>query len=159
MIAKNELNEFLKHSNFIENERSEQALQDAHRAWRFAFKHRKEINLQKILKIHWLLLRNINPEIAGRFRDRNVWIGGKQKYFISEALLREEVVDWLEINNRLKSGDPKEAHIYFEHLHPFIDGNGRVGRILYNIHRINLGQKIHIIHEGNEQRQYYSWFS
>jgi len=37
-------------------------------------------------------------------------------------------------------------------------GNGRVGRILYNIHRLLLGLPIHVIHEGKEQKEYYTWF-
>ena len=52
----------------------------------------------------------------------------------------------------------KRTHIDFEQLHPFEDGNGRVGRILYNIHRVTLGLPIHIIHEGEEQMEYYKWF-
>jgi len=52
----------------------------------------------------------------------------------------------------------KQIHVAFEDIHPFVDGNGRVGRILYNIHRIKLGLPIHIIHEGEEQKEYYKWF-
>jgi fido (protein-threonine AMPylation protein) len=79
-------------------------------------------------------------------------------------LLRDEVVDWLELNNRLKSGYPKEAHVMIEHIHPFQDGNGRVFRILYNIHRVNIGEKIQIIHadwpkKNGEQAEYYQWFA
>ncbi len=156
----NTIKEFLQHSNWIENERSEQALKDAYKAWTFARSYRRnDINLDYILKIHYLLAKNINPRIAGKLRHCDVCIGGKTKYFISESLLREELVYFLKLYKRLKIGDEKEAHVIFEHIHPFEDGNGRVGRILYNVHRINNGKDIHIIHEGREQSSYYLWFN
>jgi len=52
----------------------------------------------------------------------------------------------------------KQCHVLFEKIHPFIDGNGRTGRMVYNWHRLKLGLPIHIIHEGKEQFKYYKWF-
>ena len=57
-----------------------------------------------------------------------------------------------------RSDNTKMIHVIFEKIHPFRDGNGRVGRILYNIHRLLVGLPIHIIHEGVEQMEYYKWF-
>ena len=50
------------------------------------------------------------------------------------------------------------AHAQFETIHPFLDGNGRIGRILYNVHRLSMGLPLHIIHVGEEQQEYYKWF-
>ena len=58
--------------------------------------------------------------------------------------------------------DDKHAefcHVMFEKTHPFIDFNGRTGRILWNIHRHLLGLPIKIIHEGEEQMEYYKLFN
>ena len=52
----------------------------------------------------------------------------------------------------------KRWHIQFEHIHPFEDGNGRVGRILMNFQLVKKGLPILVIHEGKEQREYYKWF-
>lgn len=51
------------------------------------------------------------------------------------------------------------SKLEFEKIHPFEDGNGRVGRMLYNINRLNAGLDLHIIHEGKEQIEYYKWFN
>ena len=159
--------EFLKESNAIESEYSDQALQDSKKAWDYAVKNARGITTKYVLKIHKLLLQNLRPNIAGKFRGCDVWIGGHRKYFISEALLKEEMRGWIMIcdlkNLTKKSKGEKEKtikewHVIFESIHPFIDGNGRVGRILYNIHCLNASLPIHIIHTGEEQKNYYQWF-
>lgn len=162
--TKEQILDFLRHSNYIENERTQHAIEGAVRAWRYAYKHRNKITLDYILMIHKLLLKNVRPDIAGRLRDCDVYIGGYCKQFVSQALLKDQIKDW--INNLNNSAyyetdvekTIKAKHVEFERIHPFEDGNGRVGRILYNIHRLNLGLKLHIIHEGDEQMQYYTWF-
>ena len=159
--------EMLQHSNWIEREMGQQALDDAIEAWKYAVRNR-DVTTKYILKIHKLLCREINPRIAGKYRDCDVYIGGHRKIFVSQALLEQELRDFLNEYNNLKKKKElveeyfetiaQEAHVRFEGIHPFEDGNGRVGRILYNVHRLGLGLPIHIIHEGDEQLEYYSWF-
>lgn len=50
-----------------------------------------------------------------------------------------------------------EDHIVFEKIHPFIDGNGRIGRILLNYMRIKLGLPFLIIW-ADEREDYYKLF-
>lgn len=50
-----------------------------------------------------------------------------------------------------------QDHIAFENIHPFIDGNGRMGRILLNWQRVKADLPILIIRES-ERQEYYSWF-
>lgn len=157
--------EFLEHSNYIENERSPEAMEDAIRAWIWAYK--RKINFDNILVIHRILMKRLRPDIAGKLRDCDVFIGGHRKIFVSQALLKDEVRQWV-TKIRAKLVDNKwdtlqlhaqNCHVAFEQIHPFQDGNGRVGRILYNLQRIRAGLPIHIIHEGSEQRAYYEWFN
>ena len=51
----------------------------------------------------------------------------------------------------------KRFHISFEDIHPFGDGNGRVGRLIYCWMREKMGMPIHIIYEKDKQ-EYYQWF-
>lgn len=166
--ADNLVKEMLKQSNWIEQEMSKEALEDAIKAWNYAIKNSQEATTKYILKIHDLLCGRINKRIAGKYRDCDVYIGGDKKFFVSQALLEQEVRDWLNEVNVFKkpkvgnlgemSALAKKAHVRFEGIHPFEDGNGRVGRILYNVHRVRLGLHIHTINIGEEQIEYYQWF-
>jgi len=167
------VNEFLQHSNYIENERSDEALADAWEAWDYAYSHRHKLTLgcglTYILDIHKLLMCGLNPRIAGTIRACDVWINGKLKPFISTQLIIDDLQFYV-INTMSDSPSApyfkghdlncftRQTHIEFEAIHPFEDGNGRVGRILYAIHRLKLELPIHIIHDGEEQKEYYKWF-
>jgi len=168
---KSEIVEFLEHSNFIENEIRSMALDDAVKAWKFAYQYRNNITVRYIYAIHRHLMKRIRPDIAGNLRTCDIWIGGKRKKYKGKTDLIDRLYSLVDIitanisftddtdNVESKEKLAKNAHILFEQIHPFEDGNGRVGRILYNIHRLNLGLPIHIIHEGTEQLEYYKWFS
>jgi fido (protein-threonine AMPylation protein) len=156
--------EMLRESNYIEEEFGEEALEDAIKAWEFA-RENDDISFEWLLEIHRLLMQRLNPRIAGKLRDGDVWIGGRHCRFISHGLLKEntmEAVNRLNLDPDLYDKEEKETlskscHIHFECVHPFFDGNGRTGRILYNIHRLKLGLPIHVIKE-EEKLSYYQWF-
>lgn len=144
---------FLRESNAIESEYSEEAYEDAYKAWKF-LDHYKEIELSLILEAHRILMKRLNKQIAGKIRKCDVRIGN------SLAIPYEEIRSRL---NRLLQFTPAseaeivEWHIQFEYIHPFEDGNGRIGRILYNIQRTKSGLPIHVIYEKNKS-EYYELF-
>lgn len=158
--------EFLRESNYIEREYRGFALEDAVEAWNY-LKTRKALYIEEILEMHRILMRNTYPQIAGHFRDCDVFIGGERKVFLSQIALRKEVqgvVGQMFSTLPLGTTQDKEAlakkvHVAFEEVHPFQDGNGRIGRMLYNYHRLKLGLPVHVIHEGLEQMEYYKWFA
>jgi Fic family protein len=166
---KDDVVEFLKESNEIECVTSRLALRDSLKAWDYAIENYKLSVPEYVFKIHKHLMKTMNPDIAGSLRDCDVYIGRKRKVFISHCLLYEEVQAWLKMSsyyftNSAKTGKPvsenkiKDLHVMFEYIHPFEDGNGRTGRILYNVQRCRAGLPIHIIHAGDEQIEYYKWF-
>jgi len=159
---KNKEIEFLKESNAIEGEYSDEALEDAKDAWKYTKKHKGHVNLKLILGVHRNLMKRLNPKIAGKLRK--VQVGVMTKEGFKEAINFTEIKD--ELNQLCNQGIYpvysmpmiKDWHIQFEHIHPFEDGNGRVGRILMNFQLLNEDLPILVIHEGEEQQRYYKWF-
>lgn len=147
--------EFLKESNAIEREYSKEALEDAKDAWALAKRHKGDIDIKLILKIHRQLMKTLNPRIAGKLRKVEVQVGYRvcMPSKAVESHLKELCRQISNIEKEIK-----EWHILFEKIHPFEDGNGRTGRILMNIQRLKLGLPLLIIHEGKEQQEYYKWF-
>lgn len=163
----------LYESNLIENEKSEEALEDAIEAWKFAKENMGKIDVAYVLEIHRLLMKRLRPDIAGKFRTCDVWIGGQCKWFVSVALLKEQLTTLLEdmlaatdvaMNSKKKlTVKEKEMlakvfHIFYENLHPHFDSNGRCGRILYQVHRLLLGLQIEVIESSTKYEKYYPWF-
>jgi len=154
--------EFLLESNLIEDEKSNEAYEDAVTAWEYFRDNDNPFSLESILHCHYLLMQRVYPNIAGKIRECDVWIGGSCKPFISIQLIKDsikflckKIINSTDVSEEIT----KKYHVEFEFIHPFVDGNGRVGRILYNAHRMRLGLTIHVIHSGDEQYEYYKWFN
>ena len=96
----------------------------------------QELTIEVILSLHKMLISNIRNDIAGRFRqgDERVRVGSHIAPHSREILKRME--DKLtEYNTSSYESIVKriaKLHLVFEHTHPFIDGNGRIGRVLNN---------------------------
>ncbi len=96
----------------------------------------QELTLDVILSLHKMLISNIRDDIAGRFRKDNEMV----RVGSHIAPTPKEIVDRLETiladyNARSHESIVKriaKLHLVFEYVHPFIDGNGRIGRVLNN---------------------------
>lgn len=116
-----------------------------------------------IIDLHKILITNIDDTIAGRFRSGKEWVRvgnhlGANPLFVPN--LMQELVDGYNEPNTLYFLD-KIAHFHaeFETIHPFVDGNGRLGRILINQQLIRLGLPPIIIQNKGKQSDYYPLFT
>ena len=96
------------------------------------------LSLERIKNIHFLLCQNAIDGVAGTFKTIPNMIIGASFTPTQPYMVITELQEWiLNLEAQLES-QTKESiieaicrqHIAFEHIHPFSDGNGRVGRAL-----------------------------
>lgn len=103
---------------------------------------REHISLDIIKKIHKIVFKNSKP-FAGKLRKKGqeVVVLNSRGNIVHEGTpqarilyLLRELIEWCQKNRNKYPGLILGAvvHNQFENIHPFADGNGRVGRILLN---------------------------
>lgn len=107
------------------------------KAFEFMYNYKKELDKNFILKLHKILLREINDELTGKIRDFNVSISGTLFKPPSFETLSYELKNFLRWYKKTKNKlHPFESaalvHLRFVTIHPFGDGNGRISRLLMN---------------------------
>lgn len=128
------------------------------KALEFIKSYKGEINELFILKIHSIILKDISERFAGRYRENPVRVLGSDfKFPSSEKIpqLIRNLLYWYD-KNKKKMHALELAGIFsmkFVSIHPFVDGNGRVSRLLMNF--ILQKKKYPWINIYNKQRQKY----
>jgi fido (protein-threonine AMPylation protein) len=118
-------------------------------ALNFAFSRDFKWNLKSIKKVHRRLFHDIPGFEAGTFKKEDNIAGGGFKGLVSRTTPWKEVpremkglLEWFKEEKKKNTYPPILAlkfHFRFEAIHPFLDGNGRVGRILLNAQLIEKG--------------------
>jgi len=115
-----------------------------------------------ILLLHQMLITNIKDKIAGRFRQKGEYV--RVDTYIAPAPERVEqmidaaIADYLNDQQTYFLDKITKFHLKFENTHPFVDGNGRIGRVLINFQLMRLGFP-GIIIRNKEKQTYYKAFA
>lgn len=108
------------------------------------------IGEREIREIHSLVMKGQGNGDSGRFRTLDVKAAGTEYVYPSHLKVPElmtEFVAWLGSSPDLHPVDLAiEAHLRFVTIHPFRDGNGRVGRLLLNLLLLRNGYPIAVLH-------------
>jgi Fic family protein len=100
----------------------------------------------------------IDDGIAGRFRKANEYVRVGSHIAPApehiERLLDDLVVDYESMHDQYFLDRISRFHLEFERIHPFIDGNGRIGRVLVNL-QLSLNGYPPLIVRNKGKRDYY----
>jgi Fic family protein len=111
---------------------------------------KRNITVEDIKKLHYLFYRSIDESFAGVWRDTSIIVTGTDYVFPASVeldRLMTELEKW--INTERDTIHPIRfaamLHLKFVTIHPFIDGNGRVARLLMNAALIQDGYLLAIV--------------
>jgi fido (protein-threonine AMPylation protein) len=127
------------------------------------------ISLTELRHVHRLALTPVwdvaphpnatEKERPGSFRQHDIepFPGGMRPPDWPEvpALLGDWIADARSLRSAKSASDPEalaRLHARFEQIHPFLDGNGRAGRLVLNLLLVRLGYPPAIIYKGDRSR-------
>ncbi|MFH0770093.1 MAG: Fic family protein [Candidatus Peregrinibacteria bacterium] len=121
---------------------------------------RKPVDEHLLLKLHGMLMNGIRPD-AGSYRHHGVRIVGADlptaNYLKVPSLMGELSKDFIVSRGDIIT-DTADVHARFEQIHPFSDGNGRIGRLL--LHAMLLGKNLPpAVIRPERKRLYYSFLN
>lgn len=123
---------------------------------------RLELTKENILLLHQMLIGGIDDSIAGRFRKKGEYVRvGTHIAPAPEHIKRMIETILIEYSSDLQAyflDKVAKFHLDFETIHPFCDGNGRIGRVLINLQLLILGFP-RVIIRNKEKGTYYQAFT
>ena len=125
-------------------------------------KVQEELTEEKILLLHQMLIANIDESIAGRFRKEHEYV--RVGAHIAPApehigrMLEQLLLEYFSDHEMYIIDKIAKFHLDFETIHPFNDGNGRIGRVIINYQLLRLGFPGIIIRD-KEKKDYYTAFN
>jgi len=120
------------------------------------------VTVKLILALHAILLTGIKDNWAGRFRSGKEWVRvgahvGANPDFV-ERLVEELIAGYNKQDDRYFLDKIAWFHAEFETIHPFNDGNGRLGRVLINQQLMALGLPPVTVQNKSKHTSYYPAF-
>jgi len=121
----------------------------------------KELSKELILSLHQMLIGGIDDNIAGRFRKKGEYV--RVKAHIApppehvESMLKNILLEYSSDMQKYFLEKMAKFHLDFVTIHPFCDGNGRIGRVIINCQLLALGFP-RVIIRNKEKKIYYRAF-
>lgn len=151
------IEEYIHESNAIEGIYSDEQDAQSLVAWDY-LKDEPILTFENIALLQGkitLLQPDLRDEYKGVYRSTpkiNVIIAGRlaPDPELVDVLIQNFILDYPAL-------DPLAAHIRFEMIHPFVDGNGRTGRMIYWWHCLQNAEEP-ILFTGNNRQEYYKIF-
>jgi len=114
-----------------------------------------KISCKDIKNWHFMLMGGIRSD-AGEYSTKYRIIPGSEELALTDPRdVPEELERWTNKYQYIRTlKDIAEAHAHFESIHPFGDGNGRIGRLLMSIHAIQAGFIPPLIDKNNKALYY-----
>jgi Fic family protein len=185
MIAESELPEMVYNSNAIENSTltlketekilleqalmREVSLRETYEATNLArvikylwTRPNYELSVKNLELLHQMLLGGINDDYAGHIRYSGQYV--RVGWHIAPApelvkpMLEDAINQYNSNNDKYFLEKIAEFHLQFETIHPFCDGNGRIGRLIINLQFAALGYPPVIIQNKGKREEYYPIF-
>ena len=120
-----------------------------------------EIDKRSILFLHNMLIATIDESIAGRYRKPGEFVRVGTHVAPApehvEMMVDQAVVSFSSELDTFIVSKMAKFHLDFETIHPFNDGNGRIGRVLLNLQLMQAGFPPIIIRD-KEKADYYATF-
>ena len=120
------------------------------------------LTIENIVLLHQMLLGGINDEYAGRLRQEGEYVRvGSHIAPPPEhvpLLLTELLAKHNSGHDQYFLDNIAYFHVSFESIHPFCDGNGRIGRVLINLQLAALGYPQVILRNKGKHKEYYPLF-
>ena len=157
MKATNPMKRYIRESNLIEGIDDPAEDRRSYFAWN-RFKKVSLVSQPELLSLHRRIThKQLPPHQSGHYRQIMVRVGdhippepwlamGQMYNLLAELMEHPETMD------------PIKTHVRFETIHPFVDGNGRTGRMLLWWHELHLGRTPTLFYNAEKWEVYYPLF-
>ncbi len=121
-----------------------------------------EMSKNFALLLHRMLMGGINDGIAGMLRKKGEYV--RVGTYIApppehvEKMIDRILVEYSSDFSTFFLDKIAKFHLDFERIHPFVDGNGRIGRVLINWQFMSLGCP-YVIIRNKDKKYYYRAFT
>ncbi len=117
-----------------------------------------ELNKDLILRLHQMLIGGIDDAIAGRLRQQGEYVRVGTHIAPApehvERMIDDILVEYSSDLGAYFLDKIARFHLNFETIHPFCDGNGRLGRVIINFQLLQLRLPRLIIRNSEKERYY-----